>query len=99
MNYQSESLPCACTRPVFRVQPGADAEQIGHIRTHASPVLVFGPNASASDVTTTLEALRDTPCNAIVCTTPEALEDFQPLIDGDRLFYLACGELPARELD
>ena len=99
MNYRSESLTCACTRPVFRVPPAAGAEQIGHIKDHPNAVLVFGPNASANDVTATLDALPETPCRAIVLTTRESLPDFQPLIDDDRLFYLAHGELPARELD
>lgn len=90
---------CSCTRPIFRVPPRAGAEQIGHIRSHPNAVLVFGPNASASDVTDTLDELQDTPCSAIVLTGRESLSDFQRLVDGDRLFYLACGELPARELD
>ncbi|HEY6137803.1 MAG TPA: GAF domain-containing protein [Thermoanaerobaculia bacterium] len=90
---------CACTRPVFRVAPGGDAEQIGHIRNHPNAVLVFGPNAAARDVATTLDALHDTPCSAIVVTARESLPDFQPLVDEDRLFYLACGELPPRELE
>ncbi|HVE73419.1 MAG TPA: GAF domain-containing protein [Thermoanaerobaculia bacterium] len=62
-------------------------------------MLVFGPNASANEVTATLDALPDTVCSAIVFATRESLADFQPLIDDDRLFYLACGELPPRELD
>lgn len=92
-------VPCSCTRPVFRVQPGAGAEQIGHIKNHTEAVLVFGPNASAGDVTATLDTLQETTCRAIVFTARESLPDFQPLIDDDRLFYLACGELPPRELD
>jgi len=103
VNYQNESLDgvasCSCTRPIFRVPPGAGAEQIGHIRNHPNAVLVFGPNASASDVTATLDTLQGTACSAIVLTARESLPDFQRLVDGDRLFYLACGELPARELD
>ena len=94
-----EEVPCSCTRPVFRIPSQAEAEQIGHISKHAAAVLVFGPNASADDVAATLGALPDTACNAIVLTTREALTDFQPLIDDDRLFYLAGGELPPRELE
>ena len=92
-------VPGGCTRPVFRIPTGAGAEQIGNIRTHASAVLVFGPDASANEVTATLDALQGTVCRAIVSTSRESLADFQPLIDDDRLFYLACGELPRRELD
>lgn len=91
--------PGGCTRPVFRIPPGAGAEQTGNIRNLPSAVLVFGPNASATEVTATLDALQDTDCSAIVFATRESLADFQRLIDDDRLFYLACGELPARELD
>jgi len=94
-----EEVPGGCTRPVFRIPPGAGAEQIGNIRNHARAVLVFGPDASANDVTATLDALQDTLCSAIVFATRESLADFQRLIDDDRLFYLACGELPAREFD
>lgn len=94
-----EEVPGGCTRPVFRIPPGTGAEQIGNIRNHASAVLVFGPNASANEVTATLDALQDRSCGAIVFATRESLADFQQLIDDDRLFYLACGELPARELD
>jgi hypothetical protein len=94
-----EEVPGGCTRPVFRIPPGAGAEQIGTIRNRASAVLVFGPNASASEVTTILDALQDTVCSAIVLATRESLTDFQRLVDDDRLFYLACGELPSRELD
>jgi len=94
-----DEAPGGCTRPVFRIPPGAEAEQIGTIRNHASAVLVFGPDASAIAVTATLDALQGTACNAIVFATRESLADFQPLVDDDRLFYLACGELPARELD
>jgi len=88
-----------CTQPVFRIPSGAGAEQIGNIRNHAKAVLVFGPNASANEVTATLDALPDTLCSAIVLARRESLADFQRLIDDDRLFYLACGELSARELD
>jgi hypothetical protein len=95
----SEDVPGSCTRPVFRIPPGAGAEQIGNISNHASAVLVFGPNASASHVAATLDALPETACSAIVLATRASLADFQRLIDDDRLFYLACGELPARELD
>ena len=63
------------------------------------PVRVFGPNASAAEVTAALDSLQEPECRAIVLTTRESLPDFQQLIDDDRLFYLACGELPARELD
>jgi hypothetical protein len=100
----SEDVPGGCTRPVFRIPPGAGPGQIGNIqignlRNHAKAVLVFGPNASADDVAATLDALPETACSAIVFAARESLADFQRLIDDDRLFYLACGELPARELD
>ena len=98
-NRVSEDVPGGCTRPVFRIPPRAGAELIGNVGNHSSAVLVFGPNASANDVAATLDALPETACSAIVFTTREALPDFQPLIDGDRLFYLACAELPPRELD
>lgn len=64
-----------------------------------SNVLVFGPGAFASDVTASLDALAPQTATAIVLTTREQLADFQELIDSDRIFYLACGELPERELD
>lgn len=94
-----EEVPGGCTRPVFRIPPGPGAEQIGNIRDLASAVLVFGPNASVNEVTAALDTLQDTVCSAIVLATRESLADFQRLIDDDRLFYLACGELPAPELD
>lgn len=95
----SDEVPGGCTRPVFRIPPGSGAAQIGNIRNHTAAVLVFGPNASADEVTATLEGLPETACSAIVFAARESLADFQPLIDDDRLFYLACGELPAREVD
>lgn len=95
----SEDVPGGCTRPVFRIPPGAGAEQIGNVRNHPAAVLVFGPDASASEVAATLDALPETACSAIVLATRASFPDFQRLIDEDRLFYLACGELPARELD
>lgn len=98
-NRVSEKAPGGCTRPVFRIPPGAGAEQIGNIANHDSAVLVFGPNAFAHDVTATLDAVPATACSAIVLTARESLRDFQPLIDDDRLFFIACGELPPRELD
>jgi hypothetical protein len=82
-----------CTRPVFRIPPGTAAEQIGNIRNHASAVLVFGPGASANEDTATLNALQDTACSAIVFAARKSLADFQRLVDDDRLFYLASGEL------
>ena len=94
-----EEVAGGCTGPVFRIPPGAGAEQIGNIRNHPRAVLVFGPDASASEVTATLDSLQDTVCSAIVLAARESLADFQSLIDDDRLFYLACGELPARELE
>jgi hypothetical protein len=94
-----EEVSGGCTRPVFRIPPGAGAEQIGNIRNHASAVLVFGPGASANEVTATLNALQGRPCSAIVFAARKSLADFQRLVDDDRLFYLACGELPARELE
>jgi hypothetical protein len=95
----SEEVSGGCTRPVFRIPPGGGAEQIGSITNHDRAVLVFGPDASANDVTATLDALQDTGCRAIVFTNRESLADFQQLIDDDRLFYLACGPLPERELE
>lgn len=86
-------------RPVFRIRPGAGAEQLVNIRNRARAVLVFWPDASASHVTAMLDGLQDTGCSAIVSASRESLADFQQLIDDDRLFYLACGELPARELE
>jgi len=94
-----EEAPDGCTRPVFRIPPGGGAEQTGNIGNQASAVLVFGPDASADEVTATLDALPNTVCSAIVCASRESLPEFQRLIDDDRLFYLACGELPARELE
>jgi hypothetical protein len=94
-----EEAPGGCTRPVFRIPPGGGAEQIGNIGNHASAVLVFGPDASANEVTATLDAVPNTVCSAIVFASRESLPDFQRLIDDDRLFYLACGELPPRELE
>lgn len=94
-----EEVPGGCTRPVFRIPPGGGAEQIGNIRNQTAAVLVFGPNASADEVTAMLDRLPHTVCSAIVFAARESLADFQPLIDDDRLFYLACGELPARELE
>jgi hypothetical protein len=94
----TEEVP-GCTQPVFRIPPGGGAEQIGNIGNHGSAVLVFGPDASANEVTSTLEALQHTVCSAIVSASRESLPDFQRLIDDDRLFYLACGELPERELE
>jgi GAF domain-containing protein len=58
---------------------------------------VFGPNASAADVTASLLAQRNVA--AIVLTRRERLPDFQQLVDDDRLFYLACGELATRDLE
>ena len=98
-NRVPEDVAGGCTRPVFRILPGAGAAQIGNIGNRAKAVLVFGPNASANDVAATLDALPETACSAIVLATRASLADFQRLIDDDRLFYLACGELPARELD
>jgi len=95
----SEEVPGGCTRPVFRIPPRGGAAQIGDIRNHTAAVLVFGPDASADEVTATLDALPDTACSAIVFAARESLAGFQPLIDDDRLFYLACGQLPERELD
>lgn len=95
----SEEVPGGCTRPVFRIPPGGGAAQIGNIRNHTAAVLVFGTDASANEITATLDAVPDTVCSAIVFAARESLAGFQPLIDDDRLFYLACGELPARELE
>ncbi len=98
-----EEAPCTCTRPVFRIPATADAEQIGHIRSHARAVLVFGPDASATDVTTSLDTIaREAPrtaCSAIALAARESLPDFQQLVDDDRLFYLAGGALSPRDLD
>ena len=94
-----EEVSGGCTRPVFRIPAGAGAEEIGDIRSHPDAVLVFGPNAAAHEVTSTLDALQETACRAIVFAARESLAEFQSLIDDDRLFYLACGELPPRELD
>lgn len=91
--------PGGCTGPVFRIASRLDAERISAIRSHEHVVLVFGPNASAADVTASLDALTPQPVAAIVLTTTEELADFQGLIDADRLFYLACGELSQRDLD
>src|SRR3954447_15097543 len=75
-----EEVPGGCTRPVFRIPPGAGAEQIGNIRNQPGAVLVFGPDASAIEVTATLNALPDTPCSAIVFAARESLADFQTLV-------------------
>lgn len=93
-----EEVPGGCTGPVFRIPPGRGGAQIGTIRNHPKAVLVFGPDASANEVTATLDALQDTGCSAIVFAARESLADFQRLVDDDRLFYLAGGELPPREL-
>ena len=62
-------------------------------------MLVFGPDASPGEVTATLDEQQDPDCRAIVFTTRESLPAFQQLIDDDRLFYIACGELAERELN
>lgn len=90
-------------QPLFRIASALDSAQIGAIRGHERAVLVFGPGATAREVTVALETLAElaprTHCLNIVLAEREQLADFQPLIDADRLFYLACGELPERELD
>ncbi|HEV7237613.1 MAG TPA: GAF domain-containing protein [Thermoanaerobaculia bacterium] len=91
--------PDGCTGPVFRIASQLDAERISAIRKHERAVLVFGPNASAADVATSLDALAHDACRSIVLTSKERLPEFQELIDGDRIFYLSCGELSARDLD
>src|SRR5437868_4755013 len=96
-------MTSATAQPLYRIASTLDSGHITSIRCHEGVVLLFGPGASASNVTTALDALAehasDTSCTTVVMTTPGQLQDFQPLIDADRLFYLSCGELPERELD
>lgn len=90
-------------QPPFRIASALDSAQIGAIRGHERAVLVFGPGATAREVTVALETLGElaprTHCINIVLAEREQLADFQPLIDADRIFYLACGDLPERELN
>ena len=88
-----------CTKAVIHVPSKLDVEQLTAIRSSERAVLVFGPGAFAADVTASLDALAPLTVTAIVLTTKDQLPDFQELIDSDRIFYLSCGELPARELD
>ncbi len=92
-----------CTRPVFRIPLRLEAERIPAIAIHPHAVAVFGPRACAPDVEASLDALaRHAPrtvCAPIVLTSPAQLHSFQELIDGDRLFYLACNDLSQRDLD
>ncbi len=93
----------AIQQPVYRIASELDARQIVSIRGHEQVVLVFGPGATARDVTTELDMLAEqspgTRCSSIVLSAREQLADFQPLIDGDRLFYLSGGNLPERQLE
>lgn len=89
-------------RPLYRIASALDAAQAGDIRASEEVVLLFGPGAVASDVSTSLELLTEqapgTRCTSIVLSAREQVADFQPLIDADRLFYLSCGDLPEQEL-
>lgn len=90
------------TQPVYRIASGLDEAQLGAIRAQDEAVLLFGPGATARDVTAALELLAQrapgTRCTSIVLSAQEEMADFQPVIDADRLFYLSCGELPEAEL-
>lgn len=90
------------TVPLYRIASALESGQIFSIRRCERAVLVFGPGATAGEVTASLEVLTQqaphTRCSSIVLSTPEDLPDFQHLIDADRLYYLACGDLPERQL-
>lgn len=104
MNSTTDSnAPEECTQAVFRIASEIDAERIAAIRRLERAVLVFGPGASPANVTTALDALArfapDTVCSTIVLAAKEETAGFQKLIDADRLFYLAAGELSQRDLN
>ena len=79
----------------------ADAQLGVRVGASSQAVLCFGPGASAAQVAAALAALaRDAPDSACLVLVPAAaeLDLFQELIDDDRLFYLARGPLPERDL-
>jgi GAF domain-containing protein len=90
------------TLPVYRVDQALDDSQLASIREYEHVVLVFGPEATARGVMAALDQLASqaprTRCSSIVLSAPEQLADFQPLVTADRLFYLAAGDLPERQL-
>jgi hypothetical protein len=87
---------------LFRIPSPLDAAQLDAIRAHDEAVLLFGPGATARNVAAALDRLereaKSTRCTSVVLTTREEMADFQPLVDADRLFYLASGDLDEREL-
>lgn len=91
------------SQPLYSIASTLDAGQIASIRAHEQVILLFGPGATAWQVTAALNRLAGeapgTHCQTIVVSAPELLADFQPLIDADRLFYLASGELSERQLE
>lgn len=96
-------MTSASAQPLYRIEAAVDLVQLAAIREHEQVVLLFGPGAVAHDVIAVLDALAQnaarTRCTSIVLTSREQLADFQPLIDADRLFYAACGDLPQEQLD
>ena len=95
--------PGQCSPRVFRLESKPGHERIAAIGNYDRAVLVFGPNASAAEVTAWLDALAqqapNTACTNIVLAPKERIAEFQELIDADRLFYLSRGVLRERDLD
>lgn len=85
----------------FRIAASIDADCVAAIREQVRAVLVFGPDARAAHVAASLALLGDhaARCRSIVLASRDRLADFQELIDADRIFYLAAGELAESDLD
>lgn len=90
-----EAEPGECTRPVFRLKATPRAGQLAAIGRHERAVIVFS-GVPPSDVAATLDALRNTECTSII--EADRIEDFQELVDADRVFYLSRGTLSERDL-
>ncbi|MES1244442.1 MAG: HlyD family efflux transporter periplasmic adaptor subunit [Acidobacteriota bacterium] len=77
----------------------------GRVAASGVAILCFGPGCSAGEVQAALGAIErsapdvpDVPCLSVVLAGASGLEDFQDLVDDDRLFYLSRGALSDRDL-